>query len=347
MGIKRYIQKLACITLGFATCFGTVAYAQDTPPVITLEQAIRIAIERSNKIKVLKQEDSVIDVEQMVAANNAEFTGWATYDSLILKQKNNERMVGLIQDKIKYEVEKAFNEINVLEQEKVVLRKKVDVVAKDIKIMEIKNKSGLVNPIQYQASKTQLTEAQSSLALKEAEIDKQKNYVSSLIGYNINRFDFEDTINYEPFKIIGIVDAYIESKLDTVMWYDEQTLEVQKNNVVGDFPSADVYLRRKYNYIKGTYDLEDKEKAYTQQLRDLYKNLTDMEEQINVLSSQLEVLDQKLKVSEKYLEAGKMSAHEYDKQLLEKEELDLQIRKLKSNYFATKGGIERPWVILM
>lgn len=332
-----------------AACFSTAAYAQEqsSAPVITLEQAIRIAIERSTKIKVIKQESSVIDIEQQAAALQIEYAGWSRYDSLILKQKNNRRLIELYQDKIKYEVEKAFNEINVLKQEKDVLEKKVKVLTGDVKIMEIRNKSGLVNPIEYQAMQTQLAEAKSNLSVKQAEINKQKDYISSLIDYDIRRFDFEDTINYEPFKIIGIVDAYISSKLDVVLWYNEQMLEVQKNNFVGDFPTADVYERRRYDYVKGTYDLEDLEKQYTQQLRDMYKSLTDMEEQINVLNSQKEILDQKLKISEKYLEAGKISTHAYEKQLLEKEELELQIKKLKSNYFTTKVSVEKPWVVLM
>jgi len=105
------------------------------------------------------------------------------------------------------------------------------------------------------------------------------------------------------------------------------------------------YLQNKYNLSSSKVSLEEGKKNLKKGLKESYASLLDLENNINVMKSNLEVANKKLSQGKLNLDMGLITKAQYNKQVLESDASDAQLRTLIDNYNKLKNNIQKPWLM--
>ena len=341
MKIKKYVLKFAASILVVTSFLSIPVHAEEQKLTFKIEDAIKSAISYNVQMSINTKDNEAL--RNQLYMNDT--TTYYDYQSIYLQKAQNEQQRKMLEDKIASDVTSRYNNILVLNKEIGKLSKDIEVSAKELKQMEVKNKNGLVNPVEYQKQEVALAASKTMKASKEEELKNAAAYFKLITGKDINRYVLDNTIKYEPFRITTSVEGYIDSKLDIYFKYDKELAELNAEN----FPVTQDYV----TYVKGNNQaetsvlkFEDRQKQLKQRLMETYSNLVSLEEQINTLQPKLVVYDKELKSNEIRYKAGLISIIDYDKKMNEKQDVEIQILKLMMNYNTLKDKIQKPWVEL-
>ncbi|WP_070000445.1 TolC family protein [Cellulosilyticum sp. I15G10I2] len=343
MKAKNYLVRLAAVLISAVAGLTMPLYAAEQNPMLKLEDAIKSAIVYSTQVSINSKEHEALR-EQLKLNNSATYY---QYQSLYLNKAKNEQQKKMLEDQITNDISNKYNTIIILQKEIQLLSKNIDIHSKELRQMAIKSQKGLVNPIQYQSKEIELINLKSSKQTKEEELKNAQVYFKIITGKDLTRYTLEDTIPYETFRIIGSTEGYINSKISIYLQYDKELAKLKEDNLLkeGDFPVfyAD-YLTNKTAAETVTLKLEDTQKTLKQSLINSYSSLLSLEEQIASSALQLEVLDKKLRTAEIRYRNQLISVIEYDKQVTAKQEAELNLLKLISQYNSSKEMIQKPWI---
>lgn len=122
--------------------------------------------------------------------------------------------------------------------------------------------------------------------------------------------------------------------------YQQKQMEyLAKLNAYGD------YIDGEYNVSEAKVKLDESKKNLKNGLKESYSTLLDLENKIDTLKEQVNSTNTKLSFVKAQVDMGLMLQNDYDKQVLESEDLDTGIRKLVYTYNNLKDSIQEPWIL--
>ena len=342
MKIKYAIRQLASLLMAVAAVLGSPLYGAEAKPVLKLEDAISSAFVYSTQMSINSKENNTLK-EQMKFGSEATYY---QYQTIYLTKAKNEQQKTMLQDKIARDVTYKYYDMLILQKEIEVLNRNIDISTKELRQSAIKNQKGQVNPITYQTQEIELMTLKTSKTSKEEELKNAQLYFKVVTGKDLMKYVLDENMAYEPFRIIGSVEGFINSKISIYLQYDKELAKLHEENIITEGAQPVLYT----SYIKSKNDaetvslqLEDQQKTLKQNLINAYSSLLSLEEQIEALNLKIEIADKNLKTAKLRHQGGLISDLEYNKQLVNKEKIQLDILKLIHQYNHTKENIEKPW----
>ena len=104
------------------------------------------------------------------------------------------------------------------------------------------------------------------------------------------------------------------------------------------------YLQNKYNLSSSKVSLEESKKNLKKGLKESYAKLIDKENSINVAKSNIAVKNTELSIAKLKYDQGLTTKIAYDKQVLDNETLDTDLRTSINDYNTLKNQIQKPWL---
>lgn len=127
--------------------------------------------------------------------------------------------------------------------------------------------------------------------------------------------------------------------LKLIEYQQKQMEHLAKLNAYGE------YIDGQYNVSEGKVKLEESKKNLKNGLKESYSTLLDLENKIDTLKEQVNSTNIKLSFGKAQVDMGLTLQNDYDKQVIESEDLDTGIRKLVYTYNNLKESIEKPWIL--
>jgi phage shock protein A len=127
--------------------------------------------------------------------------------------------------------------------------------------------------------------------------------------------------------------------LKLIEYQQKQMEHLAKLNAYGE------YIDGEYSVSEAKVKLEESKRNLKNGLKESYSTLLDLENKIDMLKEQVNSTNTKLSFGKAQVDMGLMLQNDYDKQVIESEDLDTGIRKLVYTYNNLKESIEKPWIL--
>lgn len=105
------------------------------------------------------------------------------------------------------------------------------------------------------------------------------------------------------------------------------------------------YLDGKYSADEAQVKLNDTKKNLKNVLKESYSTILNLENKIDTLKEQVNSTNTKLRFAKAQVDMGLMLQNDYDKQIVESEDLDTSLRKLIYTHNNLRDSIEKPWIL--
>jgi len=181
-------------------------------------------------------------------------------------------------------------------------------------------------------------------------IDNYLKYNMQLIELNKNYFDDSDnkaediTDKDKPsdekpiLSNDGDLKAYQEyaTKLDD--YYQKRQVYAFKLSI------RLAYLNAKIGTYESETNLDEAKKQFKEQLRNFYTMLTNTQDNIDLLKKNIELNNKQLRIFKVKYDAELITKTDYDHQVVNSEELNIQLRSAIDRYNTLKEEIQKPWI---
>lgn len=104
------------------------------------------------------------------------------------------------------------------------------------------------------------------------------------------------------------------------------------------------YLNSKLGIYTQETNLNEAKKSYKEALKTIYTNMLATEDSINLLKSNIELNNKQLSVAKLKYDLGMITKSEYNTQVANSEDLDIQLRTAIDGYNTLKEKIQKPWL---
>ncbi|WP_069999300.1 TolC family protein [Cellulosilyticum sp. I15G10I2] len=343
--VKKHLKKMLVIGLSIVCLNALPIYATDARPVLTLEESIKSGTIYSNQIALNAQERDLLKERLKANQNNI----YEVYQSIYLQKAKNENQAKVLKDQMTYDITNRYNAIVILEKELMHLEREIALKTKELMQMQARKEAGVITPVQYDSAAIELEDLKNSRQSKLEFLANEQSYFKLVTGKDLTKYILDDAFNYEIFRIPGSVDRYMDSKITEYLKYDQNLAQFAKDHIIiAGTPVvfyAD-YLDKKYTADKNLASLEDARKAMKDALMNSYSNLISLEEQISTLETKHQLVQKQAAIAKAHYEAGMSTALDYNKQILSLEAIELNIRKLITNYNVLKEVIQKPWMAM-
>lgn len=105
------------------------------------------------------------------------------------------------------------------------------------------------------------------------------------------------------------------------------------------------YLNAKLGTYESETNLNEAKKQFKEQLRNFYTMLTTTENNINLLKRNIEFSNKQLRISKVKYDSELITKLDYDHQVVNSQELDIQLRCAIDRYNTLKEEIQKPWIV--
>ena len=342
--IKTTIKTIMVISLSFFALKSVLLYASTEKPVLKVEDAVKAGYVYSSQVALNSKELELLR-ERL---KDQEKGSYVAYQTIYLQKEKNEQQSEILRDKIAYDIRKRYRNILLEQKEIAKLSHNILVKTNEIYTAKIKKEQGLIEEVQYESMQIELQNLIDSKKSKEETLNNDSAYFKLITNKDVNYYILEDSLSYEIFRIPGAIDRYMDNKIDEYLKGDNDLAEFTKDNLLTETNQTiyySDYLNRKYNADKSIASIEDAKKEMKDALMNSYSGLLSIEEQISTLNAKHELTLKQIKIAKVKCETGLMTDLEYEKQLLNLEEIEFQQRKLVNEYVSVSEIIQKPWVI--
>lgn len=421
--MRKNVNKLVAFAIGISVMSGTAipvfaadttttnaattasVQAQTVKPVLTLDDAIKAAINNSNTLelddKKISYQDKINDLNEKIddttpgISDDTEDFNKDTRDNTLnqLKQQRD-----YDEDKLIQKTTTAYNNIVTSKMKIDKTAKVLEIKKKELSNAKLKKDLGLITSIDVSSTELQIQNLQNQQTLSMNTLKDAQDSFKVLTGKDITNFTVVQDIKYEQFKINGSVDEYLDDAIDKYLKYSTELYKIKKdyyddnevseddvdkakdvadkaikpNSLSGTY-TADEYAKyvddlEKYNDAKSGYTialskrlgylntklgiytqqitLEETKKAYKESLKTLYTNLLATEDTIEYLKNTIQLNNKQLGNYKLKYDLGLMTKSDYDTQVANTQDLDIQLRTTVDSYNTLKEKIQKPWLAL-
>lgn len=248
--MKKNINKLIAIGIGISIVSGNIVPAlaatndiskqdqlatlsENKFKVLTLENAIELGVANNKHISLISQQIKLYNDKIDILEAKKDIPGQLVSDSdkdlLETQVKQQKQKRDFYKDKITTEITEKYNNIVVDEKKLAVLNKNLQIKSKEIEDAKLKNKLGLTTKIDTKSAELELQTLKDSISLAEKNLQSNISYFSALLNTDLSNYELSSELVYEPIKIEGSIDDYIDEQVNTYFRYSEELLDVQKD----------------------------------------------------------------------------------------------------------------------
>jgi len=248
--MKKKINKIVAFAIGISIMSGSImpVFAADTiqnvstanvqtnqKAVLTLDEAIKSAISTSETLALDEINISYVDKTNDIKKDQDDFNNVNndvenyhndTYD---INLKKAEQQRDFDQDLLTQNVTKKYNDI-------VTNQMKINNVAKDLEVkntqledVKLKQSLGIKTSIDVKSTSLDIEKLQNSQVLSQNALKDLQYSFKALTGKDLEQYSLEQDVNFEPLKIDGSMDEYLDNTIDSYLKYSEQLLKLNKD----------------------------------------------------------------------------------------------------------------------
>jgi hypothetical protein len=420
--MRKNVNKLVAFAIGISVMSGTAipvfaadttttnaattasVQAQTVKPVLTLDDAIKAAINNSNTLelddKKISYQDKFNDINEKI--NDA--TG-VTGDKKDFNQDTRDNTLNQLkqqrdfdEDKIIQKTTTAYNNIVTSQMKIDKAAKMLEIKKKELSNAKLKKDLGLMTSIDLGNTELQIQNLQNQQTLSMNTLKDAQDSFKVLTGKDVTSFTLGQDVKYEQFKINGSVDEYLDDSIDKYLKYSTELYKLKKdyyddneevtqddvdqakqaadnpppvnakpgvgadaatymdyldsldkhNAAISKYTTALsgrlAYLNNKLGVYTQQITLEETKKAYKESLKTLYTNLLATGDTINYLNDNIQLNNKQLSTYKLKYDLGLITKSDYDTQVANAQELDIQLRSTVDSYNTLKEKIQKPWL---
>jgi hypothetical protein len=229
-------------TTGTTTISNTsTANAQSN--VLTLDDAVKAAISISNTLALDEQKIAYQDKENDISKKQDDYTDVSdnkeTYDddtsSTTLDQLKQQR--DFDEDSLTQKVTDQYSGIVTSQMKIDMASKSLDIEKKKLNDAKLKQSLGIETSIDIQSSELTIQKDQNSLTTSQNQLKDTEYTFKLLTGKDVTQYNLEKDIKFEPLKIDGSLDDYLDNVVESDLKYSEELLKISKDYYDKDYES--------------------------------------------------------------------------------------------------------------
>lgn len=380
--LKKLLSLSIASIITFASVIQIPVSADTSKPVLSLERVINKAIDNSYQIVLNEQKQDMLgEKEDFYKDINMDDDGYNDiqmdqndqkkrflkdqissditnkYNSIILLEKDVQNANKNIEVKSKdYETMQLKNKVGLvnntdIQNAKAELDKiKIDEKSKE---EELKNNKAVISILTGINVENYIFE--NEIKFEPLKVESLDSYVDERID-NYFRYNkklakwvednYNDTANSKPTAPDKNDAKYIEKDENGKFKYnfDSDLIKwrVEYQNWIANSLKD---IESEYNANTAVDSVNDGKRIMKQTLLTTYTKLVALEGNITSMKDQIDLLDNKINMSKLQYELGLITKQEYDKQILAKEQLEINYDSLINNYNDLKEKIDKPWIL--
>jgi len=256
--MRKNINKIVAFAIGISIMSGSImpVFAADTTqnvniqnqvsqkPILTLDEVIKSAISISDTLAYDEMNISYIDKTNDIKEDQDDFNKVSDdvedfhKDTADINLKKAKQTRDFDEDRLIKTVTDKYNII-------VTNQMKINKAAKEL---ESKNKGLEDDKLRESLGMKRLIDVKSTLLEKEKLENSQKSSqdalkdlqysFKSLTGKDLTQYSLEQDVNFEPLKIDGSIDEYLDNAIDSYLMYTEQLVKLNKDYYDRDYEKA-------------------------------------------------------------------------------------------------------------
>jgi len=350
MSIRKIFTKpITFLLLATSICLPTLGQTTQEKRVLPLKEAVKSAINSSTNLKLLEKQS---ETNRYILSHSD--TSTYSDNDLAYNIRSNDQNTSYFKDKIEYLTGSMYNQLIITDLNLDLLDKKIASTQKDVDVLKLQLSHGYTDQLTLNSKQSELDQLTNTKLSTEANLTKLKEDFRILTNLSVDNYTLENNISYEPFRASNSIKAYITSRLDEMQTYSKEYAEyfdstlgaritLPNSNQISESAYANNVLEKEKLYGNLTIEYNNN----LQTLLTQYTSLIDKEKSIENINLQLEVLNKKIDTTKIKLDAGLATSIEYDKLLLEKEQLENNLINTIYQHQDIKNILNKPWVYLM
>jgi hypothetical protein len=255
--MRKNINKIVAFAIGISIMSGSImpVFAADATqntnlsvenqnsqkPVLTLEDAIAEAIRNSETLalddKKISYQDKTNDIKDMQDSFNKVSDDVNDYDddTADIKLKKAKQQRDFDEDLLRKKVTDKYNDI-------VTSQIKIDKAAKDLAVKnkgleddEVRASLGMKRLIDVKTTKLDIQNLQNTQKTNENKLNDSEYSFNVLTNKDVKQYSLEKDVQFEPLKIDGSIDKYLDDSIDSYLKYTEQLVNINKDYYDKDY----------------------------------------------------------------------------------------------------------------
>ena len=346
-GLRRTLIVGAIIT---TTAISTLAQtqAQASKSTLTLQQAVNRAITSCDKKEVY---GSYIEAYEEINKYNVDYFS-AAYRNSKNNQKLNEYYMKHINEAVAYDATDLYLQVISLNKKIEKDQNTIVIKEKELKAATTNKKNGLISELEYKNAESALAAAKSELVKDKKSLETAALEFRNLTNMDILSYQLEENFAIEPAVIKGAPSSYFETSLQDYWNIQQENIDITqigRDELYGGTVSITTgeYRKQEASLTELEYNLKNSKENVMTSLMTSYNSLTGLAESVKTYQEKLALSEKSLKAYEIKLERGMISKLDYEKKLLEKQELETATFDVTKQYIITKTIVENPTVLVM
>lgn len=255
--MRKNINKLVAFSIGISIMSGSIipVFAADATQniitavqnqvsqksVLTLDDAIMEAIRNSETLalddKKISYQDKTNDIKEMQDDFNNVSDDVEDYDddTADIKLKKAKQQRDFDEDLLRKKVTDKYNDI-------VTSQIKIDKAAKDLAVKnkgleddELRASLGIRRLIDVKSTKLEIQNLQNAQKTNQNKLNDSQYSFKVLTNKDVKQYSLEQDVQFEPLKIDGSIDVYLDDTIDSYLKYTEQLVNLNKDYYDKDY----------------------------------------------------------------------------------------------------------------
>lgn len=205
--------------------------------ILTLDEAISGAVSNSDKLVLKSKEIKMLEDKMDLQEKTNDYYEAISqkvydfpYDKLELQEKQTKQSKDFMEEQIASDITNKYNDMILKEIEIDKAKRTLEFKKKDLEFMNGKLGLGMATPNEFNDAQIELKSLQDEIIAKENSLNNNRDYFKVLTDLDIkNTYTLDYNIDYTKFKIDGLIDEYIDEKIDKVVKYDAEILKLTKD----------------------------------------------------------------------------------------------------------------------
>lgn len=206
--------------------------------VLTLDEAVQAAINNSDRLslksKEIKMYKDKMELQEKVNDfyDDLDKTVYDfPYENLELQKDKTKQSKEFMEDAIEKDIKDKYNVMVLKEIEINKSKRELEIKTNDLNFMKSRLEMKLTTDNELTDFEIQIEKLQNEIKAKENSLENNKTYFGILTGLDLSKYVLDENINYSVFKIQGDVDEYLDDKIDQLLKYNDQIVELLNDYV--------------------------------------------------------------------------------------------------------------------